>query len=57
MVTKAGEWHESGELKVQKVTVLPGGLSGVAEGLQRLQDGKVSGEKLVYRISETPELA
>jgi NADPH:quinone reductase-like Zn-dependent oxidoreductase len=57
MVKKAGEWLESGELKVQKVVVIPGGLSGVAEGLQRLQDGKVSGQKLVYRIRETPELA
>lgn len=53
----AGVWLENGELKPQKVTVVPGGLAGVAEGLKRYQENKVSGEKLVYRISETPGLA
>lgn len=52
----AGEWLDAGLLKPQKVTIVPGGLSGVEEGLRRLQEGEVSGEKLVYRISETPGL-
>ncbi|GAA6046404.1 hypothetical protein JCM3770_004902 [Rhodotorula araucariae] len=52
-----GEWLDKGEFRAQKVTVIPGGLSGVKEGLWRLQDGEVRGEKLVYHISETPGLA
>ncbi len=52
-----GEWLEAGLIKPQKITIVPGGLSGVEEGLRRLQDGEVSGEKLVYRISETPGLS
>ncbi|GAA6057442.1 hypothetical protein JCM3770_002466, partial [Rhodotorula araucariae] len=52
-----GEWLEKGEFRPQKVTVIPGGLTGVKEGLRRLQEGEVRGEKLVYRIAETPGLA
>lgn len=54
--TLAGTWLESGELKGQRVTVVPGGLAGVKEGLRRMQAGEVSGEKLVYRIADTPGL-
>jgi NADPH2:quinone reductase len=48
-------------LKQEKISthpydVLPNGLESVAEGLQRLYDGKVSGKKLVYRIADTPNL-
>jgi NADPH2:quinone reductase len=32
--------------------VIPGGLSGVSEGLTRLKDGKASAVKYVYRIAE-----
>lgn len=53
---KAGKWLEEGKLKPMKVTVVPGGLGGVAEGLRRLQENEVSGEKLVYRIAETEGL-
>ncbi|GAA6043353.1 hypothetical protein JCM8097_008046 [Rhodosporidiobolus ruineniae] len=53
---RLGEWLERGEFKAQKVTVVPGGLAGVAEGLRRLKEGEVRGEKLVYRIAETPGL-
>jgi len=53
----AGEWLESGELKPPKVTVIPGGLGSVGEAIARLQDGKVSAGKLVYRIGEIPDLA
>lgn len=31
---------------------MPDGLSGINKGLSLLQDGKVSAEKLVYRIAE-----
>jgi len=33
---------------------MPKGLASVEEGLNLLKDGKVSGEKLVYRIADTP---
>ncbi|BGP39198.1 hypothetical protein JCM10449v2_003136 [Rhodotorula kratochvilovae] len=52
-----GEALEKGEFRPQKVTVIPGGLAGVKEGLRRLEQGEVRGEKLVYRISETPGLS
>lgn len=51
---KLGGWLKEGSFKGQKVTVVAGGLSGVEEGLKRLRNGQVRGEKLVYRISETP---
>ncbi|GAA5860524.1 hypothetical protein JCM8547_000330 [Rhodosporidiobolus lusitaniae] len=54
---RVGEWLEKGEFRPQKVTVVFGGLEGVKEGLRRLQQGEVKGEKLVYRIAETPGLA
>lgn len=52
----AGKWLESGELRGMKVTVVNGGLEGVDEGLTRLQQNKTSGEKLVYRVADTPAL-
>ncbi|GAA5947211.1 hypothetical protein JCM3775_007596 [Rhodotorula graminis] len=52
-----GDKMDKGEFRAQKVTVVPGGLEGVKEGLRRLQEGEVHGEKLVYRINETPGLA
>lgn len=30
------------------------GLKGALEGLQEMQTGKVRGEKLVYRLADTP---
>jgi NADPH:quinone reductase-like Zn-dependent oxidoreductase len=54
---RAGEWLEKGHFRGMKVTLIEGGLAGVDEGLKRLQEGKVSGEKLVYRIADTPGLA
>lgn len=53
---KLGPMMENATFRAQKVTVVPGGLEGVAEGLRRLQAGEVKSEKLVYRISETPGL-
>lgn len=42
------------KLKVHPPKVGKEGLKGVLDGLQLLRDDKVSGEKLVYRVSETP---
>lgn len=52
----AGKWLESGEFRGMKVTVVDGGLEGVDEGLNRLEQNKTSGEKLVYRVADTPAL-
>ena len=40
-----------------KITVVPGGLAGVKEGFRRMREKEVSGEKLVFRVSETPGLS
>ena len=45
--------HE-GKLKHHPVRVEKDGLVGVFDGLQQGRDGKISGEKLVYRIDDTP---
>ncbi|KAI5122715.1 hypothetical protein M0805_009768 [Coniferiporia weirii] len=41
-------------LRPNRVRVVPNGLAGVGEGLALLKDDKVHGEKLVYRVIETP---
>ncbi|KAI9369693.1 chaperonin 10-like protein [Aspergillus egyptiacus] len=43
-----------GKVKVHRPKVCPGGLKGVMDGLKLMKEDKVSGEKLVYRIAETP---
>lgn len=43
-----------GKLKGHPADIRPGGLKGVLSGLDDLKNGKVSGKKLVYRVSETP---
>lgn len=43
-----------GKVKVHRPRVGKDGLKGVLEGLQLLKEDKVSGEKLVYNVSETP---
>ena len=40
-------------MQPNEVEVVPGGLAGVAEGLERLKQNKVSGKKLVVRPQET----
>ncbi|KAF6765845.1 hypothetical protein DFP72DRAFT_1058405 [Ephemerocybe angulata] len=47
------ELLEKGDIKPNRVEVIPGGLNGVVEGLKRLQEDKVSGVKLVVRPQET----
>ncbi len=39
-----------GKLKTHPADVREGGLEGVVEGLKDLKEGKVSGQKLVYKI-------
>ena len=53
---KLEEWLEEGKIKPNKITVVPNGLAGVPEGFRRMREKEVSGEKLVFRISETPGL-
>lgn len=45
-------WHK-GKIRLHPQRVERGGLFGVADGLQQMREGKVSGEKLVYLIEET----
>lgn len=40
-----------GKLKPHPQMVGDGGLKGVFDGLQKMREGKVSGQKLVYRVS------
>jgi len=51
-----GEWIEKGEFKSQRVELIPNGLEGVQEGLRMLKEGEVKGQKLFYRIADTPGL-
>ncbi|TDL25380.1 GroES-like protein [Rickenella mellea] len=51
-----GRWLDEGSFKPSRVRLVPGGLAGVGEALKELQEGKVHGEKLVYRIAETPQI-
>lgn len=44
----------TGKVRPNATTVLPKGLASVPEGMQYMRDGKVSGEKITYRISDTP---
>ncbi|CAA7261873.1 unnamed protein product [Cyclocybe aegerita] len=53
-------WHnhiarllESGDIKPNRVEVLPNGLAGIPEGLRRLETNQVSGVKLVVHPHET----
>jgi hypothetical protein len=44
---------KDGKIKANKVTIVPNGLLGVEQGIERMKNGKVSGEKLVYLIKDT----
>ncbi|KAK7466230.1 hypothetical protein VKT23_004957 [Stygiomarasmius scandens] len=43
-----------GKLTPTPLKIYPRGLASVPEGLEYMKSGKVSGEKLVYRIADTP---
>ncbi|KAM5539288.1 hypothetical protein V8D89_007161 [Ganoderma adspersum] len=51
MYKRLTEWLEKGI--PNKVEVLPGGLAGIPEGLDRLEAFKISGTKLIARPQET----
>ena len=42
-----------GKIKVYRPRVCEGGLRGILDGWQAMRKGKISGEKLVYRIADT----
>ncbi|KAA1477028.1 GroES-like protein [Dentipellis sp. KUC8613] len=43
------------DIKPNPLLVFPNGLASVADGFQFMIDGKVSGQKITYRISDTPK--
>ncbi|KAI0351751.1 GroES-like protein [Trametes cingulata] len=47
------EWLEKRILVPNPIEVLPNGLAGIPEGLERLKNNKVSGKKLIARPHET----
>ncbi|KAI9677234.1 MAG: hypothetical protein M1822_008183 [Bathelium mastoideum] len=47
------ELLRQGKIKPLKMRVGKGGLKGVLEGLNEMRQGKVSGEKWVYRVGDT----
>lgn len=51
------KWLSEGKFKGNRVKLMPGGLAAVQEGLALLRANQVSGEKLVYRIEDTPGLS
>ncbi|KAI0043032.1 GroES-like protein [Auriscalpium vulgare] len=44
----------TGKIKPNPVLVIPSGLAGVSEGFKYAAEGKVRGQKVTYRIAETP---
>jgi len=44
----------NGKVKVHPVSLRKEGLKGAIDGMQEMKEGKHSGEKLVYKVSETP---
>ena len=51
-VNKLSELVKSEQLKPSPVKLLPGGLEGITAGLKFMEEGNVSGYKIVYRLSE-----
>jgi hypothetical protein len=43
-------WLESGKIKPNKPRIIEGGLVGVEKGFDLYRSGKISGEKVVYKI-------
>ena len=48
---KVPELVESGQISPNPTKLLQGGLEGINAGLQYMMEGKNSGEKIVYRVS------
>jgi len=51
---KVAEWLQDGSITPNRVEVLPNGLLGVPDGLQRMKNNSISGVKLIARVGETP---
>ncbi|KAG5719519.1 hypothetical protein E4T56_gene5021 [Termitomyces sp. T112] len=49
MYSKLTEWLEEGTILPLRAEILPSGLEGVTGGLSKLENGQVSGAKLVAR--------
>lgn len=49
---KQPEFIKEGVLKPNPVKLMDGGLEGIPVGFKHMMDGNVSGEKLVYRVSD-----
>ncbi|KAG1775967.1 chaperonin 10-like protein [Suillus placidus] len=47
------KWLEAGTIKPHRYEVLPNGLEGIIEGLERMKKGQVHGEKLVAHPQDT----
>ncbi|TFK79450.1 NAD(P)-binding protein, partial [Polyporus arcularius HHB13444] len=47
------EWLEKGIIVPNRIEVLPNGLAGIPEGLERMKNNQVSGVKLIARPQET----
>ncbi|KIK54394.1 hypothetical protein GYMLUDRAFT_249542 [Collybiopsis luxurians FD-317 M1] len=45
---------KTGRIVPLPIRLYPNGLESVQEGLQYMEEGKVSGEKITYRIADTP---
>ncbi|KAL5341189.1 GroES-like protein [Aspergillus crustosus] len=48
------ELFERGRVRTHVVSVREGGMQGAVTGLEAMRKGEISGEKLVYRVAETP---
>ncbi|RPD54128.1 GroES-like protein [Lentinus tigrinus ALCF2SS1-6] len=53
LFSRLTEWLETGVIVPNQVEVLPNGLAGIPDGLERLKQDKVSGKKLVAHPQET----
>ena len=50
---KLTELIRRGEIRPNRIKVWEGGLGAVADGLEYMRAGKVSGEKIVYKVVDT----
>ncbi|KAI0787304.1 GroES-like protein [Fomes fomentarius] len=55
LYSRLTEWLRTGVIVPNRVEVLPNGLAGIPEGLERLKNNKVSGRKLIAHPQETPQ--
>ncbi|RPD59715.1 GroES-like protein [Lentinus tigrinus ALCF2SS1-6] len=53
LFSRLTEWLETGIIVPNQVEVLPNGLAGIPDGLERLKQDKVSGRKLVAHPQDT----